>query len=811
LAARKQQASSSCVLSRIGAFDTMDRILPTNAAVAAKPLRLLHIEHDQADAELCLRALQQAGLDFQIEVVATPEELARKLRETAFDVALTDYRLPGWNGIDALAQIKQTGLDLPLILVTGTLGDGLAVECIKSGVTDYVLKDQLARLPMAIHRAQEEKLLRDAERRAVAALRESEEHYRTLVENAPEAIIVFDVDNRAFIDCNENALLLLRLTREELLRSNPDDVSAAVQFGGRSAGAAERDVVEQALSGETPCFEWMFHNSQGEEFPAEVHLVRLPSPTRRLIRGSILDITDRKRAEEALRESEARYRGLVNNATYGIYWVRIPEGDLLYVNPALVRMLGYESAEDLLRIRLTRELYRDPSAHEEQIAQYLATERVHATLDWKRKDGKIITVRISGRRAKYPDQNYDCAEVIVEDVSERTALEKQLVQAQKFEGIGQLAGGIAHDFNNMIGAILGWADLGMEETESGSRLHRHFEKVRHQAERAAALTRQLLAFARRQILEPRNIDMNKTVTETLSLLEKVIGSNIEIKTNLATDLAVVCADPTQVEQVLMNLCINARDAMPDGGSLIIETSNTSFDEKYCAAQPFARPGRYVMLSVSDTGTGMDSPTLDRIFEPFFTTKEMGKGTGLGLATVYGIARQHGGFVHVYSEVGLGSRFRVFLPFSATAAVAPERVEDTRPVRGGTETILVAEDHEGLREIARETLSNHGYQVLLAIDGEQAVQMFQSQRDQIDLVLLDVVLPKLSGPEAYSRICRENPEVPVIFATGYSPDIALLAKVQAQGLPVIQKPYSTRDLARKVRETLDRYSRLVRRD
>jgi PAS domain S-box-containing protein len=782
----------------------------TNTAVAAKPVRLLHIEHDPADAELCLRALKQSELDFQIEVVATPEELAHKLRENNFDVALTDYRLSGWSGIDALDQIKQSGLDLPLILVTGTLGDGPAVESIKSGFTDYVLKDQLDRLPAAILRAQEEKQLRAAERFAVGALRESEEHYRTLVENAPEAIVIFDLDTRVFIECNENALRLFRLTREQLLRSNPADLSAAVQPDGRTPAAAEWEPMEHALRVGALSFEWTFHSSQAEEFPAEVHLVRLPSASRRLIRGSILDITDRKRSEEALQESEARYRGLVNNATYGLCWIKLPEGDLLFVNPALTRMLGYDSAEDLLGVGLTRDLFRNPSAHQQTISDYLAHGRVHATVDWKRKDGKVITVRISGRRAKYSDRNYDCAEVIVEDVSERTSLEKQLVQAQKFERIGQLAGGIAHDFNNMIGAIVGWADLGTEETEPGSRLRRHFEKIRQQADRAAGLTRQLLAFARRQILEPRNMDVNKAVTETLGLLEKVIGSDIAIKTNLADDLAVVCADPTQIEQVLTNLCINARDAMPAGGSITIETSNTSLDEKYCATQPFARPGRYIMLSVTDTGTGMDAATLDRVFEPFFTTKELGKGTGLGLATVYGITRQHGGFVHVYSEVGHGSRFRIFLPVSVSASIAAVPVEATQPVRGGTETILVAEDHEGLREIARETLSKYGYRVLLAADGEQAVQAFQSKRVKIDLVLLDVVLPKLSGPDAYSQICRENPEVPVIFATGYSPDSALLSKVQAQGFPVIQKPYSPRDLARKVREMLDRYSQLVHR-
>jgi len=659
----------------------MDRTVSSQTAAVTKPLRLLYIEHDRDDAELCFRALKGAGLDFEMETVATQEELVRKLRDDTFDVALADYRLPGWTGVDVLALIKQLGLDLPLILVTGTLGDALAVECFKLGVTDYVLKDQLGRLPMAIHRAQEEKALRKAEKRAV----------------------------------------------------------------------------------------------------------------------------------EALRESEARFRGIVDNAAYGIYWVTIG-GEILHANPAFVQMLGYESVQELSAMKNSENFFRDPDVRKNLVGAFLKSGRVDARVEWKRKDGRIITVRLNGRRITDPTRPEVCIETMVEDITEKLALEKQLVQAQKFEGIGQLAGGIAHDFNNMIGAILGWADLGSEEAEPGSRLHRHFEKVRQQADRAAALTRQLLAFARRQILEPRNMDLNHTVTETLSLLEKIIGSNIEIKTKLAPDLSAVRADPTQLEQVLMNLCINARDAMPGGGCLTIETSNTSFDERYCATQPFAHPGRYVMLSVSDTGTGMDAVTLDRIFEPFFTTKEVGKGTGLGLATAYGVTRQHGGFVQVYSEVGLGSRFCVFLPFSsASPDAASGQPEDSAPVRGGTETVLIVEDHEGLREIARETLESQGYTVVLATDGEQAVREFQSRRNQIDLVLLDVVLPKLNGPEAYARICAVKPQVPVIFATGYSPDIALLEKVQQQGLPVLQKPYAPQDLARKVRETLDQHARLISRD
>jgi two-component system, cell cycle sensor histidine kinase and response regulator CckA len=649
---------------------------PMKSTVPAEPLRLLYVEDEPGDVEIALRELKKSKIEFEVETVATREEFARKLREKAFDIILSDYRLPGWTGLDALALIKEYGLDIPFVLVTGTLGEELAVECIKNGVTDYVLKEQLARLPMAIRQAQEAKLMREAEARAV----------------------------------------------------------------------------------------------------------------------------------EALRESEARYRELVNNATYGIYWVTT-DGELLAVNPALARMLGFDSTEELLALSSPDVLYRDPALRDRLLVEYMNSGRVDAIAEWKRKDGKIIHVNLNGRRTTNPERMIECIEVIVEDVTEKIALEKQLVQAQKFEAIGQLAGGIAHDFNNMIGAIIGWADLGMEETEPSSRPHRHFEKMRQQADRAAALTRQLLAFARRQILEPRNMDLNQTVTETLSLLEKVIGGDIEINSDLATDLALVSADPTQVEQILMNLCFNARDAMPQGGSLNIETSNATFKEENCVAQPLARPGRYAMLSVTDTGSGMDALTLDRIFEPFFTTKELGKGTGLGLAMVYGIVRQHGGFVHVYSEPGVGSNFRVYLPVSLEAVKSVDHAPDRSPVRGGTETILIAEDHEGLREIARETLVNLGYRVILTTDGEQAVREFLDPRNHIDLLLMDVVLPRLGGPQAYARMCENRPGVPAIFATGYGADIKLLRQARQQGLPILQKPYSPRDLARKVRETLDQH-RLV---
>lgn len=776
--------------------------MPSNDLICYEnPLRVLIAEDNPDDLELTMRALRKSGLDLQIETVSRREDFVQKLGEKAVDLVVSDYRMPGWTGIDALTEIVKSGHDIPLILLTGTLGDGKAVECIKLGITDYVLKHQLARLPMAIVRAQEEKLLREGERKAVDALRESEAHFRTLVENAPEAIVVLDVAKGTFIDCNQNALKLFRLNREELMQYGPGELSPPFQPDGRHSAVAAREWFHRTLNDAKPSFEWIHRNTDHEEIACEVHLVRLPSAGNQTIRASILDITERKRSEETVREIEARYRGLVSNASYGIYWVTFDDL-LLDANPAMVQMLGYDHVVEFLRLTRSVGLFCDPAAFTDLSDKSQQQSRVEATVEWKRKGDKKITVRLIGRRTKDLVRKVDCMEFFVEDISERLALEKQLAQVQKFEAIGQLAGGIAHDFNNMIGAILGWAELGIEETEPNTRLQRHFDKVRQQAERAAALTQQLLAFARRQILEPRNIDLNQTVTETLSLLEKVIGSNIEIRVSLRLDPPAVRADPTQIAQVIMNLCINARDAMPKGGSLYIESSSVTIDEAFCAAHSIAHVGKFAVLTVADTGSGMVQATLDRIFEPFFTTKETGKGTGLGLATIYGIVRQHGGFVDVASEVGVGTTFRVYLPLTAIGEIVPIVSTDSRTVRGGGETILVAEDHDGLRELARETLLNLGYNVIIACDGEQAVREFQKFPGRIDLLVFDVMLPKRSGPEAYAEISKSSPDLPVIFATGYSADIARLHKAEMHGACLLQKPYVPRDLARRVREALD---------
>jgi CheY-like chemotaxis protein len=315
----------------------------------------------------------------------------------------------------------------------------------------------------------------------------------------------------------------------------------------------------------------------------------------------------------------------------------------------------------------------------------------------------------------------------------------------------------------------------------------------------------LLAFARRQILEPRNLSLNQTVQDVLNLLESVIGKDIEIQSDLARELSVVCADPAQIEQVLMNLCINARDAMPKGGRLIIETRNTEVSGEKSHTMPGLKPGLYAQLRVIDTGIGMDSAVRERIFEPFFTTKGTGKGTGLGLATVYGIVKQHGGFIYVESELGHGSEFRILLPAVEASAKTEHSVTviEDKPIRGGSETILIAEDHEGIREMAKTVLKSLGYHVLLSSDGDEAVAMFSAHREDISLTVLDVIMPRRNGAEAYAAIAAMKPGVSVIFATGYSNETAALAEIVERGVAILRKPYSPRALCRRVREVLDR--------
>ena len=397
---------------------------------------------------------------------------------------------------------------------------------------------------------------------------------------------------------------------------------------------------------------------------------------------------------------------------------------------------------------------------------------------------------------------------LMEETGERKLVEQALIESearlqhsQKMEAIGTLAGGVAHDFNNLLTAIIGNAQLGLLDLGPEDPLYGRLIEIEDSGKRAAELTRQLLIFSRRERLEPSALNLNDTINNFVRMLVRIIGEHIELRFQGSADLSTVLADPGQIEQVLMNLVVNARDAMPEGGELIIETQNTVVDQTYCNTRPYAQPGRYVQISVTDTGAGMDGETLQHIFEPFFTTKEAGKGTGLGLALAYGIIKQHEGMIEVYSEPGYGTTFKVYLP--AQEMAVEEKLYQTQPIlRGGTETILVAEDDETLQRLLTTMLTGLGYKVILTCDGEAAVEKYSSYLEQIDLVILDMVMPRMGGREAYKRIRKLGSDVPVIFMTGYSAEMAQSKFVLETGSAFIQKPYGIAALGHKVRNALD---------
>ncbi len=389
-----------------------------------------------------------------------------------------------------------------------------------------------------------------------------------------------------------------------------------------------------------------------------------------------------------------------------------------------------------------------------------------------------------------------------EERKQRRRLEHQVHQLRRFEAIGRLASGVAHDFNNVVAAIIGWAEIGYSEAPLDGLLQNRFLKIRRQAERAAALTRRLLAFAQQQLLRPRETNLNELLREEVSLLKSVIGGAYSIEMNLSEDLLAIWADPGQIEQVIMNLCLNARDAMPNGGQLAITTENILIGEEEQRIQENARPGRYVHLRVSNAGVGIDPDALEQIFEPFFTTKEEGNGNGLGLATVYGIVKQHNGFIEVDSVKGSGTTFRIYLPAAEGAEPAPRQAPKFQ-LQKGTETILIAEDDDDVRETTRLILKNLGYKVFAAANGSEAVELFLQVKSSVDLVLLDVIMPVLNGPEAAARMSAIKPHLAFIFVTGYGIDSKLRELRTIEKTAILQKPFDAWQLANKLREVLDR--------
>ena len=650
-----------------------------------KKIDILIVEDVAADAELIVRELRKANILFNSLRVDTKPAFLAALCDFKPAIVLSDYNLPQFGGPEALQLLKQRCDFIPFILVTGSLTEEVAVSCMKAGAYDYILKTSLTRLPSAVLNALENARTVEDKMRAEAALHKSEEQYRLIAENTSDLICLIDID-RNYTYVSPSHREVLGYNPESMLGDScfavihPDDKELAEDEASQAMADKKLHRLEVRLKhkdGHWKAFEtlgnWIY-DSEGH--PQNGILVSR-------------DITERKQAEENLRESEEK-------------------------------------------------------------------------------------LRLS---------------------------EEQLRMSQKLEAVGQLAGGVAHDFNNLLTVITGYSDLVLARLEESDDNRTKIEEVKRAALRASSLTRQLLAFSRKQVLQPKLFNLNDLVADMSKMLQRLIGENIEMTTCCGPE-APINADPGQIEQVLMNLVVNARDAMPNGGRVTVETLCVEIDEGYASTHLNMQPGSYVLLAVSDTGSGMDAETRKHIFEPFFTTKELGKGTGLGLSTVYGIVKQSGGNIWVYSEPDHGTVFKVYLPAVAQTNTETDAAPNATSIPRGTETILIVEDEPQIRQLASECFTHCGYNVLSTADGLEALQLIERLQEPIDLILSDVVMPKVSGRELAERVSILWPSTKVLFMSGYTNDAIVNHGILDGATWFIQKPFALDALARLVRTVLD---------
>jgi len=620
------------------------------------------------------------------------------------------------------------------------------------------------------------------------SLRASEQRYGRLFEQSLAGIYRTTPDGR-ILECNE---ALARFFGYESRQDLLDHSAVALH---ESAETRQRFLEALREKGTLIAYESRARRKDGTFFWTLEHVSLLPGPPE-VIEGTIVDISKHKEAEEALRLSRERYRSVIESSRDGLLFFDLATRRVLESNPAFQRMLGY-SAEELSALSLYDFAPDDRASVDANIHRLVDQEtRTIPNRAFRRKDGKEVTVEIdailieeSGRRTVFN---------VVHNLAERRALEEQLRQAQKMEAVGRLAGGVAHDFNNLLTAILGYAEL-LLDSDATDDVRNAAGEIRKAGERAAALTKQLLAFSRKQVLQPKIVDLNDVLAEVDGILHRVLGEDIALEAERDPHLWVVLADPGQLQQVLLNLAVNARDAMPEGGVLRIATRNVSLRAANLPEVPTVAEGDYVLLEVADTGHGMDAETLSRVFEPFFTTKERGKGTGLGLSTVYGIVKQSGGYIHIESEPGKGTRVLVYLTRVHGAADSPLDVTPRSLPRGGTETILLVEDEESVRRLASLLLERSGYRLLVASSAEEALETARGYAGQIDLLLTDIVLPGLNGRRLADLLSPERPSMKVVFASGYFDERGILEP----GSDFIQKPFNPETLARTIRRALDR--------
>lgn len=646
-----------------------------------EPLHLLIVEDSPSDAKLVAHELERAGRVLAWERVDNPSSMRDAILRRGWDVIVSDWSMPQFTATAALRMMKDMGLDLPFIIVSGTVSEESAVEAMRAGAHDYVLKHALARLGPAVERELRDATVRDARRRAEEKLRVSEARFARLAESGIIGICVADMLGNLH-EANDAYLHIVGCTRDELL-------SGSVRWADMTPPewrASDELAVERLRSrGIAPPWEKELFRKDGTRVPVLIGVAMLDPPN---CIAFVADLTERKQAQETLRRTEERLR-----------------------------------------------------------------------------------------------------------------------QSQKMEAIGSLAGGVAHDFNNLLSVILSYSSLLVAELKHPDPMRADLEEIQLAARRAADLTRQLLAFSRRQILQPVCVNLNDVVSQTDKMLRRLIGEDIELTTVRAPALGMVMVDPSQIEQLIMNLAVNARDAMPRGGKLLIETMDVLLDGAYAAGHAKVTPGPHVLLAVTDTGLGMDKAIQARMFEPFFTTKEKGQGTGLGLSTVFGIVEQSAGTIEVDSELGQGTTFKIFFPRADPAVDAPPAPEIPVPgLSRGSETILLVEDEEQVRNVAQTILRRSGYHVLVAQSGGDALLICEQHPAAIHLLLTDVVMRRMSGRQLAKRLRVIRPGMKVLFMSGYTDSSIIHHGVLDSDMAFLQKPLTPESLTRKIRSVLSEATR-----
>jgi two-component system cell cycle sensor histidine kinase/response regulator CckA len=774
----------------------------TASAISTASIRVLLIEDSEADADLIVHAITRSYPTAHFDWAVSRKQFTERLAASDYDVVIADYRLPDWTGMEALRELRHLGRDIPLILVTGELGDERAVECVKAGAADYLLKTgHLARLPIAVARAIEEKRARTESRlsqqlveQAQQQAREQEERFLQLAETIDEVFFVMDAAHRETLYINPAYERTWGRSCQSLY-DNPQSFVEPVPPGDRERLVNYMDRVSRGEQAGKLEYRIIQPNGNVRWLLAHAVAIRNRHGDVYRIGGVALDITESREAQMALEEIAERFQKLTETSFDAI--VMTQDGIIQEANPGYLKMFGYERMEEVIGRSIT-DFVNDVSRAEVEIRTANNIEGTYE-LEGRRKDGKKLFLEATARTHVMRGRTVRIT--ALRDMTERRALEEQFRQAQKMEAVGRLAGGVAHDFNNLLTVILSYTDMLIEGVSPKDPRTVDLAEIRKATVAAASLTRQLLAFSRQQVIEPRLINLNDIVESSEKMLRRLIGEDIEMQTTLASTPLTVLIDPGQLEQVMMNLAVNARDAMPTGGKLTLETANVTLDAEYARDHWPAIPGKFAMLAMSDIGCGMDEQTRALIFEPFFTTKATGQGTGLGLATVYGIVKQSNGFIWVYSEPGKGTTFKIFFPLLDQAPDLYAAKSDSEVAPRGTETILLAEDATSVRVAARQILERFGYTVLEATNGMDALGTAKNG-GTIDLLLTDVVMPEMSGRELVDRFATVRPNTKVLFMSGYTDDAIVRHGVLRPGTAYLQKPFSPDTLARKVREVLD---------